>query len=122
MTNMEVIFAERERQIKVEGWTAEHDDQHYCGEMLYAARIYYQNAKTDFISLRPNGAPVGWPWDAVWWKPKDKRRDLIRAGALCVAERERLIRADKSDIAHSANHLLTLIIESLNKLEQADDG
>jgi hypothetical protein len=22
-----------------------------------------------------------WPWDAEWWKPKDARRDLIRAAA-----------------------------------------
>ena len=31
-------------------------------------------------------------WSKDWWKPKDKRRDLIRAAALIVAEIERLDR------------------------------
>jgi hypothetical protein len=34
-----------------------------------------------------------WPWSVQWWKPKDRRRDLVRAGALIVAEIERLDRA-----------------------------
>jgi hypothetical protein len=34
-----------------------------------------------------------WPWDRKWWKPKDRRRDLVRAGALILAEIERLDRA-----------------------------
>ena len=33
-----------------------------------------------------------WPWSLDWWKPKDPRRDLVRAGALIVAEIERLDR------------------------------
>jgi hypothetical protein len=36
------------------------------------------------------GVPMGWPWDATWWKPKDRRSNLIRAGALMLAEKERL--------------------------------
>ena len=38
-------------------------------------------------------------WDSEWWKPKDRRRDLIRAGALIVAEIERLDR-NKGASAH----------------------
>jgi hypothetical protein len=34
-----------------------------------------------------------WPWADKDWKPKDRRRDLIRAAALIVAEIERLDRA-----------------------------
>lgn len=26
-----------------------------------------------------------WPWSMTWWKPKDRRRDLVRAGALIIA-------------------------------------
>ena len=46
------------------------------------------------------GAPFGWPhtWDASWWKPKDRRRDLVRAGALIIAEIERLDRLDAARI------------------------
>jgi hypothetical protein len=34
-----------------------------------------------------------WPWSKDWWKPKTPRRDLVRAGALSLAEIERLDRA-----------------------------
>lgn len=37
-----------------------------------------------------------WPWDAKWWKPKNTRRDLVRAGALIVAELERMDRESKA--------------------------
>lgn len=33
-----------------------------------------------------------WPWPSKWWKPKSQRRDLVRAGALILAEIERLDR------------------------------
>lgn len=98
MTPMQEIHMERHRQIEVEGWTIEHDDAHADGEMLRAAVLYYLHAaKPEFFpSLRPDGAPLGWPWEARWWKPKDPHRDLIRAGALCLAERERLRRTKRT--------------------------
>ncbi|MFN3321313.1 MAG: hypothetical protein ACK43M_21435, partial [Allorhizobium sp.] len=34
-----------------------------------------------------------WPWGIEWWKPTDRRRDLVKAGALIIAEIERLDRA-----------------------------
>ena len=39
--------------------------------------------------MRQGITPPHWPWALNWWKPKDRRRDLIRAGALIVAELER---------------------------------
>lgn len=92
MTPIQEIHAERKRQIDVEGWTAEHDDQHADGEMLTAATLYYAHALGRWPMMRDDGAPLGWPWDAQWWKPKDRHRDLVRAGALCLAERERIRR------------------------------
>lgn len=84
------IAAERKRQVEVEGWTPEHDDQHDRDELSAAATCYAY-----FGWVRPsNGkAPTVWPWEDSWWKPKDRRRDLIRAAALIVAEIERLDRA-----------------------------
>jgi len=80
------IASERKRQIEGEGWTAEHDDAHDRGEMASAAACYC-------IPIRdPVPPPSNWPWDAKWWKPKDRRRDLVRAAALIVAEIERLDR------------------------------
>lgn len=95
MTHVQEIHAERKRQIEVEGWTPDHDDKHDDAQMLRAAVIYYHHATrpADWpLALRADGAPLGWPWNAKWWKPKEPRRNLIIAGGLCIAERERILR------------------------------
>jgi hypothetical protein len=33
-----------------------------------------------------------WPWAAEWYKPTDRRRDLVKAASLLLAEIERLDR------------------------------
>lgn len=81
------ITAERGRQIAGEGWTPEHDDEHKAGQMADAAACYALYNYPRVIRTR------FWPWDSEWWKPKDFRRDLVKAGALIVAEIERLDRA-----------------------------
>lgn len=40
MNGIELIAAERQRQIEVEGWTAEHDDEHGDQDMARAAACY----------------------------------------------------------------------------------
>lgn len=98
MTALDDIAAERHRQISQEGWTPEHDDEHDTGEMSDAAAAY---------ALRPvlRNILVGsytmdriidriWPWSREWWKPGDRRRDLVKAGALIVAEIDRLDRTN----------------------------
>jgi hypothetical protein len=95
MTHVQEIHDERKRQVDVEGWTPEHDDAHDDAQMLRAAVLYYHHATrpADWpLAMRADGAPVGWPWEAAGWKPKDPRRTLIVAGALCLAERERIYR------------------------------
>lgn len=107
MTVIGEIAAERKRQIDAEGWTTEHDDTHVGGEMALAAAWYTLNAEshdfpTEFVGIG-NGSSLDdhfksdwswcrWPWDWSWWKPKGRREDLIKAGALIVAEIERLDR------------------------------
>ncbi len=83
------VAAERQRQIEQEGWSPEHDDDHVRGEMASAAASYavYGLEGGEAIAIGI------WPWSADWWKPKDRRRDLVRAGALIIAEIERLDRA-----------------------------
>src|SRR5690606_15824650 len=96
--------AERRRQIEAEGWTPEHDDQHTDGEMARAGGLYaliagsgsteYRNALCGQHMLDPlEAAMVYWPWERSWFKPTDRRRDLVKAGALILAEIERLDRA-----------------------------
>jgi hypothetical protein len=84
------IMHERARQISDEGWSAGHDDQHDDGELAAAAACYAFP-----IIIGRDDAPVAWPaeWDVTWWKPTTRRRDLVKAGALILAEIERLDRA-----------------------------
>lgn len=86
------ITAERRRQIEAEGWSIEHDDKHANGEMAGAAACYALTSTPKHWGA-PHAAKTFWPWDEAWWKPSDPRRDLVKAGALIVAEIERLDRA-----------------------------
>ena len=85
------VLAERARQMSAEGWTAEHDDAHDAGEMACAAACYAINSAVPLVGSVATARY--WPWDMRWWKLKDRRADLVRAGALILAEIERLDRA-----------------------------
>jgi hypothetical protein len=101
------VANERERQKTVEGCTLEGDDRYKNGEMAYAAAWYAINAQShDYDDMRGigNGTSLDhafedefswckWPWSRGWWKPTNRRRDLVKAAALIVAEIERLDRA-----------------------------
>jgi hypothetical protein len=100
--------AERRRQIDAEGYDRAHDSDHTRGELFLAALAYWQRCVGVTMPTRLAWAasgrsrcrvpvPVIWPWDAEFWKPKSKKRDLERAGALCLAELERLGRLGYSD-------------------------
>lgn len=90
------VLAERQRQITAEGWTPEHDDTYQAGDLANAAACY---AMTDPVIDPYRPAPVVWPWSASWWKPTDRRRDLVKAGALILAEIELIDRAKlKGDV------------------------
>lgn len=92
------VLEERQRQIEKEGWTAQHDDEHYLGDIALAAGSYAVNAGAALhfnggdTSLVSDSPPYTWPWDSDWWKPSNSRRDLVKAGALILAEIERLDR------------------------------
>lgn len=86
------VLAERNRQITAEGWTPAHDDEHGFGEMAAAAGFYALHAHDPERSKKFT-APQRWPWDFKWWKPGPARRMLVKAGALILAEIERLDRA-----------------------------
>lgn len=85
------VLAERQRQVSGEGWTPEHDDAHVRGEMAGAAACYALAGIQHWA--REQAISSFWPWQKVWWKPTDRRRDLIKATALLLAEVERLDRA-----------------------------
>lgn len=101
------VLAERERQKSVEGWTPEHDDKHDDAELAKAAAWYAINAEShdyhDMVGVADFQNSLNnhfkdeyswccWPWSMEWWKPTSRRRDLVKAGALILAEIERLDR------------------------------
>ncbi|HGG2623030.1 TPA: hypothetical protein ACJFUF_004349 [Yersinia enterocolitica] len=93
------IANERLRQINAEGWKPEHDDQHANGELAMAACEYAKQAAVapwdEDIDYDQHPSGKFWPWDESCWKPTTPRRDLVKAGALIVAELERLDRESK---------------------------
>lgn len=89
------VRMERLRQIEVEGFDAKHDADHDTGDLACAAAAYALHAgcqlnPADGIGFE--GTPDFWPrdWTSAWWKPKDPRRNLVRAAALIIAEIERI--------------------------------
>lgn len=84
------VLAERRRQIETEGWTPEHDDLHSTQELAFAAACYATADAGD-------PPPAVWPWRLSWWKPTDRRRNLVKAAALILAEIERLDRSAASE-------------------------
>jgi len=98
VNGVERIAAERKRQIEVEGWTAEHDEEHEDGELALAASLY---AAPDHVRLFDvmGSLKAGyfrfedpWPWNKDWDKRKkhSRMRRLEIAGALIAAEIDRL--------------------------------
>lgn len=92
------MLAERRRQVEAEGWTPEHDDQYQHGAIALAAACYAANAGGVAWA---DPLPSFWPWMHNWWKPTTPRRDLVKAGALILAELERL---DRAALLNGADH------------------
>jgi hypothetical protein len=97
-----LIAMERQRQIKQEGWSAEHDDEHTEGDLIKAAYCYAEAAlSVEMHGELPTleGMELGiWPWEKEWWKPSpDPVRNLVFAGALIAAEIDRLQRKDRDE-------------------------
>lgn len=96
------IAAERLRQVTVEGWTPEHDQDHDYDQLAWAAISYatpegsrvMESRYIDTLSAEGDHVQVAhdWPWPPEWWKPvpDDRARELVKAGALIAAEIDRL--------------------------------
>lgn len=100
-TGVELIAEERQRQMDGEGWTRTHDRRHPSGALAMAAVCY---AADEPIYTRQTATIGGnsempieqfrfpWPFDAFYFKPKDRLRNLVRAGALIAAEIDKMRR------------------------------
>jgi hypothetical protein len=86
-----LIAEERDRQIAEEGFSEEHDAQHAERQLAGAARAYLYSYHTGY-KFTPGSWPKG--WDQKLWKVTgDKKRLLVKAGALVAAELDRLLNA-----------------------------
>lgn len=117
------IVAERMRQQIREGFSAEHDDRYSRGELELAALTYIHHAETYFRQPESVYCAIAsgalWPWAESWWKPKGVRRDLVRAGALLMAERDRRFRAGQ---AAGAQDLADALDRVAVRIERFDAG
>ncbi|MDZ5602553.1 hypothetical protein SJI00_07185 [Pseudomonas sp. RP23018S] len=81
------VVLERQRQVSGEGYSLYHDDGYVKGELSEAGATYAS------LAGKPGSLSTQWPWGAKTFKPSaDRRRDLVKAAALILAEIERLDR------------------------------
>lgn len=97
------IIAHRRHQVEVEGFGPEHDANYKNMELGYAGACYARPIYRDAEAKAENAPPIGWPFDRVWWKPTDRRADLVKAASLIVAEIEAI---DGSPAALSVESML----------------
>lgn len=100
---IEDVTAERQRQIDVEDFSHEHDDEHVKGEMAFAAACYAISGAVPEEERGKSNELLAmvqfiWPktWGLTWWTPKNRRRDLVKAAALIIAEIERIDRSSQT--------------------------
>jgi|GEM_PF-5534412 len=104
-TGVDLIAAERRRQVEVEGFDAVRDDRCRRGELAQAAAYYAfpgDEVSTGLphkwgtgslsISLQRLLFPSGWSLNGREKARHDRIRQLTIAGALCAAEIDRLLR------------------------------
>lgn len=116
-TGLELILAERKRQIEQEGFTVAHDAMHGQLELESAAYCYMK-------ANGPGEAPAGtgekmgthWPWEMSWWKPKDRLSNLVRAGALYLAGAERADRLDNLMLAQGDRAHVNDVASAIDEL------
>lgn len=123
MTGIEMIDAERERQISQEGWTAEHDDAHVRGELATAATCYRTAAK-----IIEGGAPVEvavakvrglWPWDAEWLKISPEAiKNYVKSGALYRAHSDRAKRAGDTIVAEHYAKAVKVCAADIDRIQE----
>lgn len=80
----DLIREERRRQIEQEGYDARHDFREPLNSIIAGAISYAM------CDIDQEEALAWWKWDYAFFKPKDRKRNLIRAGALIAAALDKL--------------------------------
>lgn len=107
---LEAVATERARQVADLEFNAAHDNDHTRGELAMAAACYATPARLYQLVVYAEGHSFvdPWPWHSSFDKrpfngnmlrdnstvePAERRRQLVKAAALILAELERLERA-----------------------------
>lgn len=92
MTQAEIdILAEREKQRQK--WGDEHDDEHHSGEELASAAAYLADPTTENLDGDGDDEDLGWIVHLRARIKDNRRKQLVIAAALLIAEVERIDRA-----------------------------
>lgn len=113
-----MIATERLRQIRDEGWTHAHDDGHPAGTLQAAADCYL--FLTHAIEAPDDMQLLVWPFHPSWFKPSlDRSRNLIKAGALYLAEAERYERHHRPDLSERCRReVLKIAVEIEREMQR----
>ena len=99
LTSAEAFLAERMKQTGIKNFTPENDDQYKAGELVRASHAYSYHAGLPDKQRSDKTPPSCWPWDTIHWHPaignstEARLRELEKAGALLLAEFDRLERS-----------------------------
>jgi hypothetical protein len=93
---IQYVADERQRQMEVEGYLPSHDQLHHASELALAAACYVLPQSYRKLRLADDNAEIGWalwPFERTHWRPStdDRVKELIKGGALVVAEIDRLL-------------------------------
>ena len=95
-TGTELIAIERKRQIEELGYDVKNDALYSKNELADAAICYACTPDIRDQDDEENGTSLNvvlWPWDEKYWNPTpdDRKRELVKAGALIAAQIDRII-------------------------------
>lgn len=97
-TGCELIAKERERQINELGYDVKNDSLYSKNELASAGAVYAldvidRGEEVEMYGEEATLLQALWPWDFKYWKPtpEDRKRELVKAGALIAAQIDRLI-------------------------------
>lgn len=92
------VLAERNRQLTAEGYSEAHDDKHISGQIAMGAAAYLAASTGHFAQ-----ANSMWPWEHRYFKSHGDERDLVKAGAMVLAELDRINRLKDKEKANGAS-------------------
>lgn len=109
-----LIRDERQRQIRIEGFTPEYDHAfNDYGNLILAAASYEMEPKDR------NGVPHCWPYKESSWKPGEpttegRIRELVKAGALYMAASELMeLQSNETALKYAVCEKMDLMAEKI---------